>query len=355
MVYFKGHTIIGEHMKRNIVLFLSFLFCFGCATTNVVNRSSNYTENTKVFKYLKEAGQVNWATAGDYDYYFTKVINVTPNYQLIYHHPGDYTTDTYSYYVALVEFSGKNENLQASATYNGKSLPVAVNYVKVISSYNYVNILLTKEDLIYAYENVGKLIIPLVADGKTYNIVFPDYYLRKVLASTTNIDKYKIAEQLANPPAPAPAPAPVQYNKNEGLSRDIFEYSSNVQPPSYITENPDMHPKVGKEEKITADLKVNNKDNKMYFTVTYIIQPYKWFNKEERTYVKSFVIREKEVYDDYCRRVKTSFDSSILQGLKIQCKRGSNDKYKDIASFDLIKNPRPTPGYCDNCSVVKHI
>ena len=240
MVYFKGYTIIGEYMKRNIFLVLSCLFCFGCATPTLVYKSDNYTTNTKTFSTMGETTFVQSKVQGEYDAYFP----VANGHRLIYHHPGDYTADTYSYYIALKKIYTYEEISNLSASYNGKELPIAVVYSEGRDllfrkkNNHYVNILLTKEDLIYAYENVGKLIIPLVADGTTYNIVFPDYYLRKVLASTTNIDKYKIAEQLANPPAPAPAPAPApisaqnytQEKQNQPITKPLrkpFEYNNN--------------------------------------------------------------------------------------------------------------------------------
>ena len=334
-------------MKKNIVLFLACLFCFGCATSNIVNRGSNYTENTKVFSSLNTGKVGNYREKGYYDEYFNKITDINPNYQLVYHHPGDYSADTYSYYIALARFSNKNENLQASATYNGVNLPVAVNYTTGISTFNYVNILLTKEQLIDAYENVGKMVIPLVVDGSKYNIVFPDYYLRKVLASTTNIDKYKIAEQLANPPT-------TMGNTKE--FRDFFEYSTNVEAPNYIT----LYPNKGKEERITADLKVNNSDNKFYFTITYILQHAEKDknlsenHQNEITYVKSYIIREREVYDDYCYQLRTNFDVNS-QKLTIQCKQNQYGGYRSIASFNLYTNPKPTDLGCLNCLVVKHI
>lgn len=334
-------------MKRNLVLFLSCLFCFGCATNNVVNRGSNYTENTKVFSYLGEGKVDNYREKGNYDEYFSIVRDTTPNYQLVYHHPGDYSADTYSYYIALARFSNKNENLQASATYNGKILPVAVNYAKGASTLNYVNVLLTREQLIDAYENVGKMVIPLVVDGNKYNLVFPDYYLRKVLAQTTNIEKYKIAEHLANPPVS---------ERNTKDFRNSFEYSTNVEAPNYIT----LYPNKGKEERITADLKINNPNNKFYFTITYILQHadkdknLSENHQNEITYVKSYIIREREVYDDYCYQLRTRFDTTY-QKLTIQCQRSQYGAYTSIASFNLYANPKPTDLECSKCSVVKHI
>ena len=153
-------------MKRNIFLVLVALFLSACTSSNLLYKSENYKQNTKVFSPLTETSRVNWSSVpGAYDEYFDIVKSVKPNYQLIYHHPGDYSADTYSYYVALVELSDKNEILQAKAVYNGKELPLATTYFRtkgylINFKSNYVNILLTKEDLIYAYENVGKLIIP---------------------------------------------------------------------------------------------------------------------------------------------------------------------------------------------------
>lgn len=331
-------------MKKNIVLFLACLFCFGCATSNIVNRGANYTENTKVFSYFNDGKVGNYREKGYYDEYFNKITDINPNYQLVYHHPGDYSVDTYSYYIALVRFSNKNENLQARATYNGVNLPVAVNYTTGISTLNYVNILLTKEQLIDAYENVGKMVISLVVDGNKYNIVFPDYYLRKVLAQTTNIDKYKIAEQLANPPAPAPAPVPVQNYAQEKQNqpatkplRKPFEYSNNY---SF-----NLSDRLGDLTQVSFDYS-NTYPCSVNLHVVADLQEYSFGNGHTDSYIKSISVKENNVNEKSCNKI----DLKVYEGgpsLHITIAANENDKdftetidLKGITERIYIKNLR---------------
>lgn len=306
MVYFKGHTIIGEYMKRNIFLVLIVLFLSACATPTLVYKSNNYATNTKTFSTMEEPTFMQSNVQGEYDAYFP----VANGYRLIYHHPGDYTVDTYSYYIALKNIYTYEEFSNFSASYNGRELPIAVIYSEGRDllfrkkNNHYVNILLTKEDLIYAYENVGKLIIPLVVDGTTHNIVFPDYYLRKVLAKTTNIDKYKIAEQLANPPAPAPAPVPAQTpaqnytqeKQNQPVAKPLrkpFEYSNNY------SNLPDQ---LGDLTRVSFDY-TQRYPCSINLHVVADLQEYSFENGYTDSYITSISVKENNVNENSCNKI----------------------------------------------------
>jgi len=201
-------------VKRVFLVILAGVLCNACATyQSVVYQSNTYTKNKSVYGYLKQGKEdVKYSQVGAYDLYFPEQNQRYPRYQLVYHYVGDYQPE-YDYYVAIVRLEQPACTTTASATYDGAELPVAVKceeqsaiskaqWVQILAEsstrINYVNILLTREQLIKAYESTGKMIISLRADGQSYQVAFPDTYLRNVLATTTNIVKYQMEEKMAN-------------------------------------------------------------------------------------------------------------------------------------------------------------
>ena len=286
------------------------LLCVGCSTTNNLIRTSGYTTNTETFNSLRE-GKIKtnppryksqqWD--GEYNHYFGQIGEwSTYSYQLVYHHPKDFTPDTYSYYIALVRFPVSSVSMEeVSALYNGKLLPIAVQEQNnaLFKDQYYVNILLTQEQLIEAYEGPGKLIIYLTVTGKKYDVVFPDYYLRKVLAQTTNISKYKEDELLANSPTLA---------ANE-------EKENKQQPITYQATFPDPYPNTresyGKEEKIAFNFKAKDLD----VSVTYVYQYAKQKYEDKMSgYVKSVLVNG--VADDYGTKIKVKFENNYELKIK---------------------------------------
>ena len=209
--------------KQIMMGLLISVFCCACANFQNLAKTyegdiyygDNFTKNTP-FVTQQDPGKVGYQDhngrniPGQYDEYFN-IISANPSsvepafsYQLMYHHPGDLTADTYTYYLALVNIRQDNleETTVLQATLNGKSLPVAAKLRKFAGKKSYVHaidLLLKRDQLIRAYEVSEKLVIFVQVGDKTYDIVFPNKYLLNVLAKTTNIEKYKRAWSLAHP------------------------------------------------------------------------------------------------------------------------------------------------------------
>lgn len=171
--------------KGLFLLCLCAILCCACAT-NVTYKTSNYTGKT--FTTLVESSDTqNYDRDSVYDRHFPVVKDrLYPFYQLVYHHAGGYTTDEGVYYVAVVEISGLAQG-ETTASWHEDSLPVAVKDLSgPLGKAHYVNILLSRKQLIDSYKNWGKMVISLTDNGEKHNIVFSGSYLKNVLTKTTN-------------------------------------------------------------------------------------------------------------------------------------------------------------------------
>jgi len=338
--------------KQTFFIGLCCLLCTACATTTQTVRNTGYTENTKAFSNLQE-GVVRDKYAkyeNAYDRFFYKITKYQNNpYQLVYHHPNDFTSDTYDYYIALVQFPSKASLDTITAVLaSGEELPTAVQQrqLKKIVNYRSVNILLSQEQLIEAYETTKKLIIFLTANNQTYEIVFPDYYIRDVLADTTNISQYKEEKLLAASTAQTNVP-----EEEPVKTRPNFMWNRSPAPQSY-SEN--LFPIKGDEEKIRFNWNINNFNDKLQLEVTYILQHvYAEENqtarsgRTENTYVKEIFVEEVPSAESTCKTVDASFDS-LYQYLTIKC---GGTKYKT----ELTTNPKKVKGSCSSCKLTKRL
>ena len=193
----------NKHLCSSITIgFLAGMLCCACVSVPVY-KSPDYQAKTPVISQLKEPGKNPYPSrknlqVGEYDEYFNQISKSGYIYQLVYLHPGDLTADTNNDYIALVKIYSDGPAMPTQAFYNNTSLPVAVEEIRArpIENSFFVNIRLTRDQLIDAYENTGKMVISLTLGNKKYSVVFPDYYVRNVLAQTTNLTKYKIDQQI---------------------------------------------------------------------------------------------------------------------------------------------------------------
>ncbi len=193
------------------------------ATNKVVYKSELYPQRTTIFSSFGYAGRHIASDGYSYEEYFD-IISYPLRHQIVYHHPNDYSSDVYEYYLALVEISG-NADPYARAFYNGQELPVGTGRHEMLfdKSQN-INIFVTRDQLLEAYEGPGKLVLQVVTGNNMYEVVYPHDYLRTVLAYTTDLVEYPQEKVVVTPavsmgptvvvvqevrPAPRPRPRPV--------------------------------------------------------------------------------------------------------------------------------------------------
>ena len=314
------------HKYMLYVGLLGGLLCCACSSPVTIVKDPNYMQNAQVLGPLSKGVQNSSKTGFDDG--------------LVHHHPKDFSTDTNSYYIALVDISSVKSAQKVSASYNGQSLPTAIKKTRVplLGDEYDVNIFLSLEQLIEAYEGPGKLIIFLEIDGKTYDVVFPDFYLLDVLATTTNLSKYK-EDKLLNMAVPTATGHP---------TRDLLSYRTTLLAPAYST------PIVEKgAQRITFDWDIKEVYPPLSFTVTYSIQRFTMYNSESY-YVKDIYLQEKSGSNTNCERLKASSDNVKVGSTKlnaveltVQCIRnGVSHSY----SVDLYETPKKAWN-CANCKL----
>lgn len=334
-------------MSHKCMLYVGLLYgvlCCACSSpTMTIVRDSNYMQNAQVLGPLSKGVQNSNKTGvedGEYNKYFARTpIQKKFPYQLVYHHPKDFSADTNSYYIALVDVSLMKSVQKVSAFYNGQPLPTAMKktHVPLLGDEYNVNIFLSLEQLIEAYEGPGKLIIFLDIDGETYDVVFPDFYLLNVLATTTNISKYK-EDKLLNTAVPTETGHP---------TRNLLSYRTTLSAPVYST--PIVETGI---QRVTFDWDIKEVYPPLSFTVTYSIQRFTMYNSESY-YVKDIYLQEKAGSNANCERLKASSDNIKVGSTKlnaveltVQCvKNGVSHSY----GVELYETPKKTW----NCATCK--
>ncbi len=302
--------------KRNIFL---LLFCaFFVAVTNAysgTHKGEGYPSNTKVFSSLQDETKAGFSN-GDYDYYFPIVDKTKNNYQLIYHHPSDYTADTNEYYIALISISGKDNIDQIKATYNNQNLPVAVNHV----IYSHINIFLTRDQILQAYENGEKMIIKLTFKDKNYDIVFPNNYLRKAVSMSRystnnhysnshyhNSSTYpRVSPQYGRPVPHNNYSHPTNYPPRPQTQayRDPFDYHNTYDVPIYSGDT------IGDLIRYSFDY-VLTYPCPIKFYITTDIQNYTNSIGSLESRMKSISIREVGIQENSCKKVEFKIYNTI--------------------------------------------
>lgn len=332
--------------NKKILISLSVaLFCGACTYTPVY-KDANYKTNTLVLNELKQSGKNpsphrKGLQQGEYEEYFDQISGFKYAYQLVYHRPGNLTTDTDNYYIALVKIFDNGATTPIQATYKNSSLPVAVEELeaRLMEHSFFVNIRLTRDQLIDAYENTGKMVISLVFGNENYNVIFPEDYLRNVLAKTTNLAKYKMDERIIS--------ATSQRDSANGPKRELFTYRKTFPP---YGNQAALFPNQDREESFSFDLKTSKPA--LNFSVN-VVRQYVSADAigsqpaEKSKYIKTITMNERPGYEDSCAKVKATFDG--WSTLKIKC----NDVFgltTGAWTVDLYNEPK-----CNaNCSIFMH-